>query len=172
MARLYRYVGPEAIREAVAGAPEGAIIGSAQALEAWGREHGAGASASVTVTFVIDAQGRLRVADRSSEHVACAAGGPVWSAGELTLEREGARGWVIVDISNQSTGFCPEPSSWPEVEQALTAAGLSHPGRFTRAFDFVRCEVCGALVLLKDDWFVCPVCDADLPRGYNVQPRM
>lgn len=167
--RLYTYVGPEEIRAAVAGDPAGAVIDSTRAVDVWVRERRAGVLESVTVTFVIDARGRLCIADRHSEHVACAAGGPVRSAGELTLERDGADGWVIEDISNQSTGFCPEPSSWPAVEQALARAGLSHPGRFTRAFDFRRCEGCGELVLIKDDWFVCPACDADLPPAYNIQ---
>jgi hypothetical protein len=167
--RLYQYIGPEAICEAVAGDPAGEVIGSAQAIGEWVRAHRAGAAGAVTVTFVIDARGQLRIADRHSEHVACAAGGPVRSAGELTLEGDGAGGWLIEDISNQSTGFCPEPSSWPAVEQALDRAGLCHPGHFTRAFDFRRCEGCEELVLIKDDWFVCPACDADLPREYNMQ---
>lgn len=169
MARHYDYIGPEEIREAVADAPAGAIIGSPQAVDAWVRAHGA--LARVTVTFVIDAQGQLRIADRRSEHIACAGGGPVRAAGELTLERDGADGWAVEDISNQSTGFCPEPSSWPAVAQALDSAGLRHPGEFTRAFEFRRCEACGELALVKDDWFVCLACEADLPRAYNVQPR-
>jgi hypothetical protein len=169
--RYYQYIGPEEIREAVTDAPAGAIIGSAQAIELWVRAHCSGALARVTVTFVIDAQGQLRIADRRSEHVACAGGGLVRSAGELTLERDGADGWAVEDISNQSTGFCPEPSSWPAVARALDSAGLRHPGEFTRAFEFRRCEACGELVLVKDDWFVCLACDADLPRAYNVQPR-
>jgi hypothetical protein len=82
MTRLYRYVGPAEIKPRVAGRPAGTRISSASDLLAWLRradaEHGL-----VAATFVIDEQGDLLLADRRSEHVACAGGGPVLSAGEM-----------------------------------------------------------------------------------------
>ena len=45
---------------------------------------------SEPITFVIGVDGVLRVADRRSEHVACAGGGDVLSAGELTAIRAAA----------------------------------------------------------------------------------
>ena len=40
----------------------------------------------LTVTFIIDTQGRLWINERRSEHVLCAAGGDVLSAGEMTFD--------------------------------------------------------------------------------------
>src|SRR5690242_13194939 len=71
-----------------------------------------------TVKPGTDEGGCLRVEDRRSEHIACSGGRPVLAAGELFLKLT-ASGLEIVDVSNQSTGFCPEPASWPEVAKAL-----------------------------------------------------
>jgi hypothetical protein len=120
----------------------------------------------VAVTFVVDEQGRLLVADRRSEHVACSAGHPVQSAGEMFLAREGS-GWRVVEVSNQSTGFCPEPESWPAVAAALDGAGIPHPGGFTLAVVFRRCVACGQRNVVKGGRFTCDVCGAERPPGWN-----
>jgi hypothetical protein len=117
-------------------------------------------------TFVIDLEGTLRLAPRRSEHVACAGGRPVLSAGEITFER-GAQGPEVTSASNQSTGYCPEPSSWPAVAAALDRIGVSHPGRFTDEFTFRRCPRCGERNLVRDDDFGCAICGADLPLTWN-----
>ncbi len=53
----------------------------------------------IVFTFIVGFNGLLWIADRHSEHVACARGGDVLSAGELTFEVDG--GIVIVtDITN------------------------------------------------------------------------
>jgi len=62
------------------------------------------------VTFVIDQSGTLLVADRQSEHVACAGRQPVLSAGEMTFLVSG-KVVEMAEVSNQSTGYCPEPES-------------------------------------------------------------
>lgn len=41
---------------------------------------------TVTFTYVVDAGGGLRLADRRSEHVACAGGRAVLAAGEITFD--------------------------------------------------------------------------------------
>lgn len=117
---------------------------------------------------MIDPAGCLRLADRRSEHVACAGGGYVLSAGELFLRRDGEADEVI-EASNQSTGYCPEPESWPAVAAALDRLGVVHPGRFTTAVTFRRCERCAQRNLVKDGWFVCGVCGADLPAAWNFE---
>src|SRR5947199_377782 len=123
MRRLYEYVGPEEIRARAASGPGSALIRSCADLLRWFEGERA------ALTFVVDAAGELRVADRHSEHVACAGGGPVRAAGELFVERDGPA-LRVVEVSNQSTGYCPEPACWPEVARALDALALAHPGRF------------------------------------------
>jgi hypothetical protein len=156
--RRYAYVGPEAIRRAVAGHARGGEIRTADDLEPLANGE--------PLTFVVDLEGALRVADRRSEHVACAGGGEVLSAGELTaIVRRGR--CDVVEVSNQSTGYCPEPESWPAVAAALDRARIGHPGRFTFEATFRRCPACGERNLVKDSWFVCANCDGALPSTYN-----
>src|SRR5262245_46362762 len=121
MAKLYRYVGPEDIRRRASGGQSGVRVESVHDLDAWIRETAQRPNREglIAVTFVVDERGSLRVADRGSEHIACSAGRPVLSAGELfCLASE------VAEVSNQSTGFCPEPESWPVVAAALDRAGL------------------------------------------------
>jgi hypothetical protein len=165
MTRPYHYVGPAAIKARVAGSPAGIRIATAANLLAWahraGREQGL-----LAATFVIDEQGGLLLADRRSEHVACAGGGPVLSAGEMFLLLEGDR-VEVVEASNQSTGYCPEPESWPAVAAALNRIGVPHPGRFTTEIVFRRCGKCGERNVVKDGSFACGTCGAELPANWN-----
>ncbi|MFC0041928.1 hypothetical protein [Actinomadura rayongensis] len=117
-------------------------------------------------TFVIDQSTTLRLAPRRSEHVVCAGGAPVLSAGEITFEPDGT-GWRVSEISNQSTGYCPEPHFYAAVQSALDAAALDHPGRFTVPFIFRRCESCSQFNVVKDDHYVCAICDEPLPTSWN-----
>jgi hypothetical protein len=137
--KLYPYVGPAGIKARLAGHPTGTPIKSVAGLLAWacGTGQYPGPDGLVPATFVIDADGGLLLADRRSEHVACAGGGPVLSAGEMFL-RVTDGGIEPADVSNQSTGFCPEPESWPAVAAALDKIGVPHPGRFTTEVIFRR----------------------------------
>jgi hypothetical protein len=166
--KSYRYVGPEVIRARAAHLPCGTPIESIADLKNWLRHAGQRPNAlgQFVLTFVIDERGCLRVADRGSEHVACASGGPVLSAGELFLTAS-RDGFCVEEISNQSTGYCPEPESWPAVAAALDRIGMAHPGRFTQAVIFRRCPSCGERTIVKDGWFVCGLCDAELPVAWN-----
>ena len=122
----------------------------------------------IAATFVIDAEGRLRLADRHSEHVACASGNPVLSAGEMFFAS--AREIIVVEeVSNLSTGYCPEPRSWYAVGEALDWLGVSHPGRFTTEVVFRRCPECGERNVVKDAWFECQVCGGELPDVWNFE---
>jgi hypothetical protein len=114
----------------------------------------------------VDEAGNLRLADRHSEHVACAGGQRVRSAGEMTLVMVGEV-VRVVDVTNQSTGYCPEPTSWPEVERALEGLGVAHPTSFTTSFDFRRCPACSQINLVKDAMLRCDACDAELPAAWN-----
>jgi len=156
--RRYAYVGPDKIRKAIAGSKRGTAIEKAEDLAPFANGE--------PLTFVVDSEGILRVADRRSEHVACAGGASVLSAGELTAIRE--RGAVrVTEVSNQSTGYCPEPESWEAVAAALDRARVAHPGRFTFEAIFRRCVQCGERNLVKDACFECAICGAALPATWN-----
>lgn len=120
-----------------------------------------------TCAIVVDAAGILLVADRRSEHVACAGGQPVRSAGELTFAI--GHDVVVVESSNQSTGYCPEPESWPAVATALRGAGLAAPDGFSLPCTFRRCPKCANVTLVKEGVFECGECGTELPAAYNCQ---
>jgi hypothetical protein len=165
--RLYRYVGPRSIADRVATAPAGVPVRCPQDVAAWVRESGQRLIGRVTVTFVVDPAGQLLIADRCSEHVACAGGRAVRCAGEMTFEL--GRGIDVVEISNQSVGYCPEPESWPAVAEALSRAGLPAPDGFALVCVFRRCGRCGSLNVVKGGAFECEMCAAELSAAYNVQ---
>jgi hypothetical protein len=166
--KLYPYVGPAHLAKHASSDTPRHHVDSAAALAAWVAEQpGTESDGTLTVTFVVLRDG-LWVADRHSEHVACARGGPVLSAGEMTLAVDRRRRSVeAVYVSNQSTGFCPEPESWSAVGAALDAAGVAHPGGFSTEMIFRRCPKCGATNIVKDGWFECAVCGAELPSAWN-----
>lgn len=113
------------------------------------------------------AAGVLRLAPRQSEHVVCAGGGPVLGAGEMSFREESGQ-WVVAEVSNQSTGFCPDISSWSAVAKALDSAGIEHPSGFTHEVVFRRCPSCSQLNIVREEDFICVFCDEDLPREWNV----
>jgi hypothetical protein len=162
--RHYSYVGPHDIREKTRNDPPGPRIESPADLDRWLESLGEQLTSAdaVTATFTVDPDGFLRLVSRHAEHVACAGGGPVLSAGEMTFEPDGDA-WHVTEVSNQSTGFCPQRGSWAAVAEALDRSGIPHPGRFTTEIVFRRCPSCGQRNLVKDEWYVCAVCDGDLP---------
>lgn len=168
MTRLYRYVGPNDIRFSVASFPSGTRIESVKDIEGWIHEtrQQPDASGLIAATFIVDFEGYLRIAERHSEHVACAGGEAVLSAGEIFFVR-GKQGLEVAEISNQSTGFCPEPESWISVAKALDQILLCHPNRFTTEFTFRRCSACRQLNLVKENQFFCAVCNKDLSIIWN-----
>ena len=119
--KLHRYVGPKGIADRARSQPPGYPIRSPADLRAWVQNRAQEVSAGrVIATFVVSGSGLLRVADRRSEHVACAGGEPIRSAGEMTFAI--GPSVEIIEVSNQSTGYCPEPESWPAVAAALESA--------------------------------------------------
>jgi hypothetical protein len=78
------------------------------------------------------------------------------------------RGATVTWVTNQSTGYCPEPDSWPAVEAVLARAGIGAPDGFNQAFDFRRCPNCGTINIVKDRVFECGVCSALLPEEWNL----
>lgn len=166
--RRYSYVGPTELRQRARRDSHCLRVTSVADLLPWslsflprGRVHG-----SVTATFIIDTAERLWVADRRSEHVSCADGQDVLAAGEITFERA-ANQIEVAEVTNQSTGYCPEPSCWPVVARVLARLGFSPPAHFTPAFEFRRCDQCGTTNLIKNDVFECVACNSPLSRVWN-----
>jgi hypothetical protein len=151
------------------------VVRGAADLDAWAAEQGAekrapgGRRPEETFTFVVGPDGLLRLAPRRSEHAACAGGGDVLDAGEIGFRRTG-HGWEVSEVSNQSTGYCPDPDSWPAVAAALDRAGVVRPDGFTHALVFRRCERCRENNVVREGVFVCVFCDAGLPHVWNVDP--
>lgn len=162
----YRYVGPPDLRALVRPEAEGRSIHSASDFADWVSSL-APVELAEPFTFVIDSAVVLRLAPRRSEHVVCAGGGPVLGAGEMSFRRESGQ-WVVAEVSNQSTGYCPDISSWQAVTEALDAAGIEHPSGFTHEVVFRRCPSCSQLNIVREEDFICVFCDEDLPREWNV----
>lgn len=165
----YHYVGPKKIAERARFAPAGLRVESPEDVRRWVQQTGQepDGAGNVVATFVIDESGWLRIADRRSEHVACAGGRPVQSAGEMTFAIR-PKSIRVVGATNQSTGYCPEPDSWPAVESALARAGIVGPEDFSQKFEFRRCLQCGSINIIKDGVFECGVCFAPLPEAWNL----
>ena len=164
--RQYQYVGPSDIRDsALASSPAGTPIRSIVDLTAWieSRSPDTEPDGSLIATFTVDTDHTLLLAPRRSEHVACASGGPVLSAGEITFSADGD----VSEITNQSTGFCPEPESWSTVAAALDAIPVERPDDFSTRIVFRLCPACNERNIVKDGWFVCDLCGADLPENWN-----
>jgi hypothetical protein len=169
MIRQYRYVGPAEIADRVVGGRGGIAVDSIEKLEtvlhSMNSPHN---GANLTVTFVIDLFCVLRVADRRSEHVICAEGRSVLSAGEMTFACDG-KPIIVERVTNQSTGYCPEPESWTVVAAALDRLPLVHPDWFDPACVFRKCPSCSQTNIIKDEWYVCEVCQSPLPKQWNFE---
>ena len=166
--RKYRYVGPSWITQSANHDMPRFRIGCVSELAKClarlsGPSHPRG---SVTATYIIDPQAQLWIADRHSEHYDCAAGDDVLAAGEIVFHRLAGR-IAIAEITNQSTGYCPEPECWPIVAQVLDRIGIPHPQHFTSSCEFRRCDACGATNLVKDAIFECAICGTQLNRNWN-----
>jgi hypothetical protein len=160
----YRYVGPAEFH----GQPPSAAavtLGSIAVLGRWlaGRER---AELNEPFTFVVTLDGSLRVAPRRSEHVILATGQDVRAAGEMMFTRKAGVPCVL-EVTNQSTGYCPDPDCWMAVSGALDRLGAEHPDDFTTKLTFRQCPACGERNVVRDGDFTCALCDSDLPTHWN-----
>ena len=82
--RHYDYIGSEEFLPK-GGFPERLEIGAADSLNEWLNEHAdeLDLEGCIPATFVVDTDGRFWIAERNSEHVACARLDAVLSAGEI-----------------------------------------------------------------------------------------
>lgn len=163
--RQYKYIGPQRLLKPETMQTSRTAIRQPKDVMQWMRgesDH----PTEITATFIVDVSGQLWIASQHSEHVVCARGQHVLSAGEITFSVEDDDP-VVTAITNQSTGYCPEPGSWQVVENALEQVGISHPGCFTTAYIFRRCPACGEKNIVKEGWYYCGVCDQALPDQWN-----
>jgi hypothetical protein len=168
--RLYSYVGTTPSATLLAHqTPRHAICSAADVL-VWWRATPYNYKLPLTTTFVITPDTQLWISDQRSEHVVCARGQAVFAAGEMTFVAYQQQ-VTIVGITNQSTGYCPEPESWSAIESVLLATNIPYPAAFTAVFHFRRCEMCATTNIVKDQWFECAVCGATLPQHWNYQTR-
>ncbi|WP_327001218.1 TFIIB-type zinc ribbon-containing protein [Dactylosporangium sp. NBC_01737] len=158
--RRYRYVGPADLLEQVP-AVDAVTVDTPEALHRWlaGRDR---RDLAEPVTFVVAPDGLLRLAPRRSEHVTLAGGQDVLAAGEMAFA-----GGRVAEVTNQSTGYCPDPDCWPAVAAALDRAGVPHPGGFTDRVVFRRCPACGERNVVRDGDFTCALCGGRLPARWN-----
>ncbi|AFM06300.1 hypothetical protein Fleli_3998 [Bernardetia litoralis DSM 6794] len=122
---------------------------------------------SIIATFIINENHQLVINDRHSEHVQCAGGKNVISAGEISFLIEKKDKISINEISNQSTGYCPKPESWKYVEKVLSKIEIEYPNYFTLAFDFRLCTNCQTINLIKEQVFECQMCETELDLKWN-----
>ncbi|MFE7707586.1 hypothetical protein ACFU6I_17680 [Streptomyces sp. NPDC057486] len=162
----YRYVGPADLKTLVRPGGQGRSVRRPADFGEWASTRTVEELAE-PFTFVVDGDGVLRLAPRRSEHVVCAGGEAVLSAGEISFREESGR-WAVDEISNQSTGYCPDVNSWSAVAEALDQAGIVRPSSFTHEVVFRRCPACQQLNIVREEDFVCVFCDAVLPREWNV----
>jgi len=164
--RLYAYVGNQDLKALPHSTHRQLIRCEADAISFMKLENDLRKPFQVTTTFIVDAGGLLWIADRHSEHIACARGGSVQAAGEMTFT--GANQRILeIEASNLSTGYCPKPECWGAVEQALKICELPHGDALATAYDFRRCVDCGMRNLVKDSCFECSVCGGELPLQWN-----
>lgn len=169
LVRAYHYIGnPDFIPKGEF--PPRTLVDSVESVRTWMSEHSreVDIEGNIAATYVVDTNLQFWIADRGSEHVACARLGDVISAGEVFFS-ESKAGPYIDHITNQSTGYCPEPSSWPAITKALLDSDLEFPHCFDPEFTFRRCTNCEDLSVVKEGFFVCLACNTDLPADYNVQ---
>jgi hypothetical protein len=169
MRPLYSYVGPKRIAMRAPSAPAGVPVESPEDVRRWVRQAGQelNTAGNVIVTFVIDESGGLRIADRRSEHVTCAGGRSIRSAGEMAFTVR-PNGVSVAWVTNQSAGYCPEPDTWPAVEAALARAGITPPDGFSQEFIFRRCPQCRSINIVKEGILECSVCSTPLPEAWNL----
>lgn len=159
--KIYRYIGPEHILKKVKKQFEGKQIESPEDIRQWVADTCQKLeNKRCIVTFVIDPPGNLLIADRHSEHVQCAGGRPVRSAGEMTFQCS-KNEISVSEVSNQSTGYCPHINSWPSVEKALDKIGLAHPGYFTTEITFGKCPDCFTYAIVKPAYPECGKCGTE-----------
>ena len=129
MYRLYHYVGPPEIRERVSKQPPGRVVSSAADVVRWieDTEQAPGAEGYYLATFVVDHEGALRIEDYGHEHVSCAGGGPVRSAGVAWFDVVGLATAPWPTLTTSGTSGCLPSGSHRPASRLLRRQWLRAP---------------------------------------------
>lgn len=160
--RVYRYVGPSELATLASSDIPRIELQGRNDVRCWAE---AVQPDELVATYVVRLDGTLVLTDRHAEHVACARGQAVLAAGEIGFSDTVDP--VVEFITNQSTGYCPEPDCFAAVARALRVASLEGPDEFSHSFEFRRCCKCAAIHVIKDGVFECSQCEAELPGQWN-----
>ena len=172
--KTYDYVGPAEIFKRIEEKYQGTVIATTEDVLNWllannGRLK---TDALIICTFIINLEGKLLIADRHSEHVQCANGEAVRSAGEIGFYIDDRQEVKVETLTNQSTGYCPSSTSWVEVENALSKIqGLTIPKGFDPAFVFSYCPDCQTRQIVKDAFYFCAICGHPLLTENDFQKK-
>jgi len=166
---IYWYVGPKDLLDLIHTDVNRVAVINEESVRSWihQTDQKLDYDNSVTATYIIDTNKVMWICDRHMEHVVCAIGGPVLSAGEATFKIS-TKSVEISYITNQSTGFCPKPSSWKVVNVALKNTGINYPQQFSTNFIFRLCLNCKTINIVKEKDYVCAVCNHDLEKQWNL----
>lgn len=170
----YNYIGPKSILKRVQAVYKGSVIKTTDDIVDWLKANNEKIKIEdITIcTFVIDLDNQLLIVNRHSEHVQCAFGKDVLSAGEIGFIIEKENRIRIDSITNQSTGYCPAASSWIEVKKALQKIeGLSIPNGFEPTFVFSYCLTCQTRQIVKEAFYYCPLCEGELLSEAEFQDK-
>lgn len=170
----YEYIGPKEILNSIKPELQGTKIESSKEIVNWLKLNNKITKAEnfTVCTFIIDLKGHLLISDRHSEHVQCAFGENVLSAGEIGFKVESQERVKVESLTNLSTGYCPPPKSWSEVYKTLIQIeGLIIPKKFEPSYIFSYCSQCKQRQIIKDDFYYCPICEKELLSGEEFQKR-
>ncbi|MFI9584543.1 hypothetical protein ACIHCQ_22510 [Streptomyces sp. NPDC052236] len=159
-------MGPAEIRAAVRPGSEGRLIRTLRDFEEWVSEQALDELAE-PFTYVIDTSEDLWL-DRGAVSTSRALGAGGCLVRERSPSAVAATAGAVSEVSNQSTGYCPDLGSWPAVADALDRVGLGRPDGFTYEVVFRRCVGCGEINVVREDDFVCVFCGGGLPASWNV----
>lgn len=166
--RIYPYVGPKDLLDLIDPCINRIAVKNAVAVREWIKhtQQELDSDNSVIATYIIDTNRIMWICDRHMEHVVCAIGRPVLSAGEITFRVD--KNVETTYITNQSTGYCPEPASWEAVNLSLKNTDISYPNHFSVKFNFRICSHCKTINIIKENDYVCAVCDHRLNKKWNL----
>lgn len=161
----YEYIGPKEILEIIEEKYQGRVIETSEEIFDWIIENHSKPKKDdiIICTFIINLENKLVIADRHSEHVQCANGKNVRSAGEIGFQVDNQKRINVFSITNQSTGYCPSAKSWTEVDKALKKIScLTFPNGFEPEFVFSYCPNCKTRQIVREDFYFCPTCEGGL----------